>query len=282
MKVILGEAMILYSENTDNTILHIKDDVNFLQYPNWIISSKTKTLQFCIDNNDGCYEIKSPEGLPSRFDKVVLYFLLHKISGPTKIITDTVYTTRYEIAKNVLFQEKNFSAAKYNRIMLALKKWKAIYVRYEGTFIDSHYPVIKMFSIVDSIVLNKKTNELSIKFNEHYIKQLNSPHYRRFIVFEEYKQLVRPVSARLYEILAAHLEWQDIWSVNINQFGQMLTLAKCAYPSQILAAVRPAIKEINQKTRLVFRFDYDRERAICIFKKMRVLQPKTQEAKKLI
>src|SRR4029079_5882721 len=128
----------------------------------------------------------------------------HKISESTKITEDTVKTTRYEIAKNVLFQDKNFSAAKYNRIMLALKKWKAIYIRYEGTFTDFHYPIIKFFSIIDSVVLNKQTNELVVKFNEHYIAQLNSPHYHRRINFYEYKQLLRPVSARLYEILTAH------------------------------------------------------------------------------
>ena len=197
----------------------------------------------------------------------MLYFLLLKISDSTRITNDTVNTTRYEIAKNVLFQDKNFSAAKYNRIMFALKKWKAIYIRYEGTFTDSYYPIIKFFSIIDSVVLNKKTNDLSIKFNEHYIAQLNSPHYHRRINFYEYKQLIRPVSARLYEILAAHLEWEEVWSVNIAQFGEMLTLTKRMYPSQILSAVKPAIKEINQKTRITFHFDYDQIHSICIFKK---------------
>lgn len=274
--------MIFYSREAEAVVPNIQDDVNFLRYPNWIISSKRKTFQFCIENSKGSYEIKSPEGLPSRFDKVVLYFLLHKISGSTKIMTDTLSTTRYEIAKNVLFQEKNFSAAKYTRIMMALKKWKAIYIRYEGTFADAHYPVIKIFSIIDSIVLNKQTNELLIKFNEHYIEQLNSPHYRRFIIFDEYKQLVRPVSARLYEILAANLEWQEIWSVNIDQFGEMLTLAKRMYPSQIISAIKPAIKEINQKTRIAFRFDYDKERALCIFKRLPTLLLKIQKSKMLI
>lgn len=274
--------MILYSKEAEAIVPNIQDDVNFLRYPNWIISSKKKTFQLCIDTSNGSYEMKSPEGLPSRFDKVVLYFLLHKISGPTKVMTDTLYTTRYEIAKNVLFQEKNFSAAKYNRIMMALKKWKAIYIRYEGTFIDAHYPVIKIFSIIDSIVLNKQTNELSIKFNEHYIAQLNSPHYRRFIIFDEYKQLIRPVSARLYEMLAANLEWQEIWSVNIDQLGEMLTLAKRMYPSQILSAINPAVKEINQKTRISFRFDYDKAHDLCIFKKLPSLHLRAPGSKMLI
>lgn len=87
-------------------ITHIKEDVNFLSYPNWIISSKKKTFQLVIENSKGSYEMKSPEGLPTRFDKVVLYFLLHKISESSTITEDTVKTTRYEIAKNVLFQEK--------------------------------------------------------------------------------------------------------------------------------------------------------------------------------
>lgn len=260
----------------EDLIAHtIQDDMNFLRYPNWVLSAKNKSCHLTIEDSNGFYEMKSPEGLPSRFDKLVLYFLLYKISGPTKIETDVVITTRYEIAKNVLFQEKNFSAAKYNRIMLALKKWKAIYIRYEGTFLDSHYPMIKFFSILDSIVLNKKTNELSITFNEHYIAQLNSPYYHRRINFYEYKQLVRPVSARLYEMLSAYFEWQEIWSVNINRFGELLTLQKKMYPSHILAAIMPAIEEINEKTNLLFEFDYDKEHAICIFKKILASQIET-------
>jgi len=113
--------------------IKIKEDINFLEHPNWTVS-KEVIYNFIIKKDSGFYEMKSSEGLPSRFDKVVLYFLLHKLFQQDKLKSAEVVTTRYEIAKNVLNQEKNFSKAKYERIMLALKRWKAIYMRFEGVF----------------------------------------------------------------------------------------------------------------------------------------------------
>lgn len=245
----------------------IKEDINFLEYPNWTVSNKAKIYSMIIHKENGFYEMKSSEGLPSRFDKVVLYYLLHVIFAdyPSSLKKEII-TTRYEIAKNVLFQEKNFSKEKYDRIMLALKKWKAIYIRFEGVFyLHDHYS-IKYFSIIDYVSLNKETNKLTIRFNECYLDQLTTCSYRN-IDFHEYKKLMRPVSARLYEILIKNLSNQQLWCSNIDMLGEQLTLEKRAYPSQILLALKPAVIDINTLTALSFEFDYDKDRSLCIFKK---------------
>lgn len=247
----------------------IKDDINFLDYPNWAVGLKEQITNLNIKKDNGFYEIKCPEGLPGRFDKLVLYFLLHQLSQQASTTSHTVVTTRYEIAKSILFQEKNFSKEKYDRIMLALKRWKAIYIRYEGVFFDRDLSpcAIRYFSIIDYVSLDKKTNDLIIKFNDHYIMQLRNTNFYRLIDFYEYKKLIRPVSARLYEILVIYLYYQDLWCIDVMLLGEKLTLKKRFFASHILNAIEPAIKELNENTKLLFSFDYDKERSLCIFKK---------------
>ena len=260
--------MLCFREIPSKKIIRvpIKDDINFLEYPNWTISAKSNANSMIVHRENGFYEMKSSEGLPSRFDKVVLYYLLYVLFGDyPRIFKTEIVTTRYEIAKNVLLQDKNFSKEKYDRIMLALKKWKAIYIRFEGVFYDHDHYTIKYFSIIDYVSLNKETNKLTIRFNECYLKQLTECSHRS-VDFHEYKKLIRPVSARLYEILIKNLSEQLLWCSNINKLGEQLTLEKREYPSQILLALKPAVIDINSLTKLSFEFDYDKDRLLCILR----------------
>ncbi len=258
----------------------IKEDMNFLDYPNWIVSNKetSTVLRLTMKNDNGFYEMKSPEGLPGRFDKVVLYFLIYKMQD-NPIKSSEVVTTRYEIAKNVLFQEKNFSKTKYDRIMLALKRWKAIYIKFEGIFFERDNHTIKYFSILDFVSLDKKTNKLSIKFNDQYMKQLEESNFYRMINFHEYKKLTRPVSARLYEILTREFSNSHLWCVDVMELGERLTLEKRFFPSHILGSVTPALEEINQNSTMSISFDYDKKRLLCIFKKNPSIPPIQQPEK---
>lgn len=250
---------------------NIQEDINFLEYPTWVISNKQTKNRLLQEKDGGTYEITCPEGLPTRFDKIVLYFLLYKSFQQENTLA--ISTTRYEIAKNVLLQDKNFSQSKYNRIMLALKRWQSTYIRFESVFLHrekdktSPYAAIKYFSILDSVVLNKTTNELTATFNEHYMAQLVNSQFHRTINFHEYKLLTRPVSARLYEILLKHLFVEKIWCVDITELGEKLTLEKISYPSHILAAIKPAINDINLNTTMAFTFDFDKKRSLGIFTK---------------
>lgn len=55
-----------------------KEDINFLEYPNWVIDKKSKITIWSVQKENGRYEVSSPHGIPTHFDKLVLYFLLHK------------------------------------------------------------------------------------------------------------------------------------------------------------------------------------------------------------
>jgi hypothetical protein len=233
------------------------------------VSKRDFPNELLIQKDNGFYEIKSSEGIPVRFDKVVLYYLLHKLSADNDLNSAEVVTTRYEISKNVFSQEKNFSKAKYDRIMLALRRWKAIYIRFEGVFLEeSGNFTEKYFAIIDSVVLDKKTKKLWIRFNDLYIKQIRESRLYKTIDFEVYKTIMRPVAIRLYEILMSRFLLEKKWLVYIDDLGEQLTLGKRAYPSQILVALKPAIKEINSKANLGLEFSYIKETGICVFKKI--------------
>lgn len=257
-------------EQTDKII--IKDDINFLENPNWIVSKRDYVNQLFIQKDKGFYELKSSEGLPVRFDKLVLYYLLHKLSLNNPTNNTEIITTRYEIAKNVFFQEKNFSKAKYDRIMLALKRWKAITIKFEGVFLEAlNNFSVRYFAIIDSVILDKITKKLSIKFNDLYIKQLQETKFYKCINYDEYKKLSRPISTRLYEILQKKFLCECTWFVYIDSLAEQLTLGKRTYPSQILAALNPAISEINNQSSLKIEFSYNKETGICVFKKANTL-----------
>lgn len=71
-----------------------------------------------------------PEGIPTHFDKIVLLFLLHKSfkeGAHLKIVI-----TDYALVKSIFLKEKYFNQTKYTRIMLALKRWHASYMKIQS------------------------------------------------------------------------------------------------------------------------------------------------------
>lgn len=256
----------------------IKDDINFLEYPNWIIDRKNKATTFSIEKPNGKFELVSPLGLPKHFDKIILYYLLYKLHRETNLDSYILKTSRYEIAKNVFSGVKDFGKNKFTRIMLALKKWNALSIHFDGLFYTGEDRSVRYFHIVDEVILIPKTGQLTIKFNESYIKQLKESTFYKLIDFEQYKKLHKTSSARLYEILVKNFKERTEWAINIQGLAEKLTFekrqgAQSYYPSDVLRYLKPSIDEINKKTDLAIQFHYNTETTICIFKKQE--KPKT-------
>src|ERR1035437_3821749 len=93
----------------------IKEDINFLEYPNWVIDRRGRTTIWKIEKQHGKYEIVSPFGLPQHFDKTIIYFLLYKLFRENNLKVCTLTSSRYEIAKNVL-SVSQFGKNAYDRI----------------------------------------------------------------------------------------------------------------------------------------------------------------------
>lgn len=255
----------------------IKDDINFLEYPNWTISKKKKLTSYCIQKQNGKYEVLSPLGLPKHFDKIVVYFLLYKLYRESNLSSYTLITNRYEIAKNI-FGGSHFSKNVYDRIMKAIKKWKSISINFEGIFYEGDGYTVRGFSIIDEYVLRKETGEFKIKFSESYIRQLQETKFYKLIDFEQYKKLHKTSSARLYEVLVKNFKDRNLWAIGIQALAEKLTFEKREsaqkyYPSDVLRYLRPSINEINRKTNLSIKFEYNKETTVCVFKEV----PKQKE-----
>lgn len=256
----------------------IKEDINFLEYPNWVLDRKSKATRWLVEKGHGKYEIACAWGLPTYFDKLVLYYLLYKLYKESEFKILELVTTRYEIAKQIFPENKNLGKQQFDRIMSSLKKWKAVSIHFEGVFYEGDGHTIRGFSVLDEYVLRKETKVLKLRFNEAYIKQLQETKFYKLIDFEQYRKLSRSISARLYEILIKNFKDRDIWIISIKNLAEKLTLekrsnAKNYYPSDVIAQLNPGINEINKKTNLTLLFTYDKNQEVCTFKKVATFKP---------
>ncbi len=267
-------------DNIDKSI--IKDDINFLEYPNWVVVEKEALKEFVIEKDNGAYKIAtSVDSLPNRFDKIVLYYLLYELFDTTKPTLSQITTTRYKLVKNIFYRTNSVGRTHYERIMLSLKRWSAIFIEFEGVFYDGDNYTKRYFHVIDDVILDDKKRQLYIKFNDQYIKQLKESNFYKLINFEEYKKLTKPISARLYEILVKTFKSRWIWQTGIIKLAEKLTLekrknSKNYYPSDVLIKVRPAINEINIKTELEIKLEYDKKTQICKFTKIKKVKQKEE------
>ena len=99
----------------------VKDDINFLEYPNWIVTEREKIKEVVIEKEHGVYKlITGADSLPDRFDKIVLYYLLCTLLKNSQLTSTEIKTTRYKVAKDVFYRTKNVGKSEYDRIMLSL------------------------------------------------------------------------------------------------------------------------------------------------------------------
>ena len=66
-----------------NEKLSVKDDINFLEYPDWVVDERKGAKTYVIEKNNGKYNGKyiistteNIDRLPDRTDKILLYYLL--------------------------------------------------------------------------------------------------------------------------------------------------------------------------------------------------------------
>jgi len=234
----------------------IKQDVNFLDYPNWVV--RDGCTAFEIKTENGFYRLTTDYLLPTRLDKCLLYYLIDKVlTGPGR----EVVVSRYELCKYALGLEPG--KAIYLRVEDALRRWKHVNVEYKGIFYEGTYTT-RMFNIIDDVII--ADGYVIIRFNEQYLEQLRRSKYCKYINFTDYQRLKKPVSARLYEILAKSFKDRDEWQIGLEKFCKKMTLVKQA-PSQLLRLLRAAVSMINEKTNLKVSLSYHEKRRVLRFTK---------------
>lgn len=219
----------------------IKNDINFLEYPLWVLGCSNKSELTIEKTGKGSYQILSGRKLPTNSDIMVLYFLLSKaFSNSTMLYSTEVTTSRYEIAKNVHGNRNNFL---YRRIKESLHRWTSVSIHFEGLLYDGVKHRSGAFHFIDSFHVEEETGELKVRFNHEYISHLNTSQYYRRFSFDELKKIKRPVSRRLYEIFLK-FDSKPV-TIGTKKLAEKITLSEI-YPSQIIKKIFPAIREINR------------------------------------
>jgi hypothetical protein len=260
-------------DNNNNSI--VKDDINFLEYPNWITNEREGVRELTIEKQKGLYTITTSLTLPNRFDKIILYYLLSELFNNTQFESTRIKTTRYKIAKNTFFSTSHIGKSEYTRIMNSLDRWNAVHIKFEGIFHKGDTYTNRAFHIIDGYKLHND-GQLEIYLNEQYLEHLRNTKYFKLIDFDEYKKLKRPSSNRLYEILIKTFKDREIWQIHIIKLGEKLTLSE-KYPSQIHRIVLSAVNEIVRNTNLQVKLEYDENTHICTFIKLQDIQQDEKE-----
>ena len=254
----------------------LKQDINFLEFPLWTTDehATSKNNRLIIEREGGIYCITSPEGMPNHLDKILLHILLFELLRDANNTDCIIKTTRHELAKKLFPNNRSLGSKEYERVMSSLLRWKAIYIKFEGMFYANDEYTTRVFSIIDKFTLYRKTKLLEIKFSEDFIKQQRESSYFKYINITTFSSLKRPLSARLYEILAKTFVNNSSWSISLDKFAAKLTISKrknatTYYSSDVLPRLIKSIAEYNEQAEHMVDFSYDKASNVCSFRRVK-------------
>ena len=231
----------------------IKQDINFLDKPLWFQDVRHDGSGFIWKDTNG-YEYRTGYKLPDKVDMLFLLYFLFKIQKFN--YQNEIDVSGYEILKHCGYSNGKRKYY-YPRIKESLERWSNIFIKFHGTFYDGKKYITIGFHIIDSFKIDENTKRIQIKFNEDWLLKIKESNFFKYINFEYYKALKRPVTRRLYELLCKTFKGRDIWSIGLVKLGNKLTLSprtvitrsgekQVMYASDVLVAVKPAINELNR------------------------------------
>jgi len=234
----------------------IKQDINFLDKPLWFQDMRHDGFGFVWTDIEG-YEYRTGHRPPDKVDIIILLYLL--MEAQKQNYTDTIETTRHEILKKCGFSITD--SRYYERVEESPERWKNVAIKFHGTFYDNREYITIGFGIIDDYEINRETRKVTINFNEKWLLKIKESVFFKYLNFEYYKALKRPLSRRLYELLCKTFKGRNEWSVGLAKLGTKLTLSgrevsyregkeiktrKAVFASDVLVALKPAVNEINR------------------------------------
>ena len=232
--------------------MEIKQDINFLDKPLWFQMKKsTGDKGFTWQDIDG-YVYYAGYKLPEKMDILfLLYILLKSQQAGYK---EKMNFTRHEILKQCGLSRDSKA---YDRLKDSLTRWLSVSITFEGTFYDGKKYKKMGFHIIDSYEIDENTGKLEVCLNPRWLRKIKDSEFFKYINFNYYKALKRPISRRLFEILCKTFKGRSEWTINLLKLGNKLTLSgkkvvkngveiEIIYPNIVLRAIVPAINEINR------------------------------------
>jgi len=239
----------------------IKQDINFLEYPLYVLNEKTskQDIKIHIDNKE--YNLRVGYKTPNSTDMLFLYYFIHnsqKDNYKRKLILK-----KSQVIKDVVSSRASYY---YKRLEETLEIWRNTGLTFKGTFYDGENYQTLVFGVLDHGEL-KEDGTVLVTFNETFLKILEETNFYRYIDFNELKRLKKPISRRLYELFKKS---KFPFKIEIKKLAQKITLDR-KYPSDIIIKLKPAIKEINKNTDLNILFSHKKNelgKTICVFEQL--------------
>ncbi|MGV3523879.1 MAG: replication initiator protein A [Candidatus Sericytochromatia bacterium] len=228
-----------------------KQDLNFLDFPLWFQVSHAADKMEWRDSRGYLY--RAAYRAPDQLDMLFLLYLLMRAQQdqyPAKMVF-----SRYEILKGCGCP---INPQYLRRLEDSLKRWLNVTLEFDNSFFDGKDYISVGFHILEHYRIREKDKRLEISFSNDFLEQTRQSSYFKYLDFNYYRILRRPVSRRLFEILTRTFKGSNQWKVPLVELGQKLTLysrkrrkpngeeEQVIYPSDVLTAVRSAVSEINK------------------------------------
>ncbi len=229
----------------------IKQDINFLDKPLWLLNESNQE-NFVWQDLDG-YEYRSGYKPPDVLDMLFLFYMLDK--SQKLGYKEKIELTRYEVLKACNRTTDNKS---YERLKDSLERWANVFIKFNGTFYDGKDYTEIGFHIIENYKFIKENSQLEVNFNNLWLLKIKESKFFKYIDFEYYKALKRPISRRLFEILCKTFKGRNSWDIDLVKLGTKLTLSKrkrhlkgggikeVMFHSDVLVKVKAAVNEINK------------------------------------
>jgi hypothetical protein len=231
--------------------MKFKQDINFLEYPLWFPFSHSSENGTVWSDREG-YLYRTNYKAPDKTDILILFFILME-SQKNNYERKLIFSQREILLGSGLPNDGWY----HKRLQDSLERWINVAVKFSGTFYDGEKYESIGFHILEDYKIREKDKKVVVSLNENFLLQIKESRFFRYINFNQYKSLKRPVSLRLFEILCKTFKGRDFWEIDLVKLGLKLPLFKrkiylkgeekeVMYHSDVLVKIKPAIHEINK------------------------------------
>ena len=232
--------------------------------PLWFVGERQTEKIYTWKDIEG-YTYKSCYKLPDGVDALILLYLLNY--SQKNDWTNELVLTRYKILKGC---DISCSKTYYKRLMEGLARWEGISIKFAASTFkgveDEDGFIPRIFGIIDAVNEHPDTKALKIRLSKEWLLRIKESNFCKYINFDYYKALRRPVTRRLHEILCKSFYKREKFSIGLVKLGTKLTLSKdrvrnkkgevCFHPSgepvrkiyvsAVLTKIKPALNEIKK------------------------------------
>ena len=229
----------------------IKQDLNFMDKYLWLPVQRDPSKEGVVVVDEEGYMYRAGYKAPEKFDMLVFLYALMKSQQAG--YEEEMEFTRYEILKAC---ECSLNNLYYNRLEECLRRWMNVTVEFKGTFYDGKEYLFMAFHLVDHAIVDEATKKVKITFNEIWLEKIQHSNFFKYISFDFYKALKRPVTRRLFEIIFPKFYYNKMWSISLVKLAKKIGLPGTQvktkdgyktvyYPSSVLRTILPCIRELN-------------------------------------